>query len=217
MSASWLAFLKLEELYDRSISTLSGGQQQRVAIGRALAVEPDLLLLDEPLSSLDERLRQEMRREIRRILKEARRTALYVTHDQEEAMEIADRVVVMRGGSIEQIALPADLYRNPASAYIAEFLGHENLFQVDIDAGRFNLFGTIRRSAGLGAVQRQGERAHSRRIWSGCSEPVSSGETKLAASDRGRRRRLKLPWNSKASSNASRPSRRLRNTGSGVG
>ncbi|MFA6508398.1 MAG: ABC transporter ATP-binding protein [Treponemataceae bacterium] len=136
-----LDLLKLGEMEDRSVSTLSGGQQQRVAIGRALIVNPDVLLLDEPLSNLDERLRLEMRGEIRRVLKATCCTSLYVTHDQDEAMAIADRIVIMREGTIEQVATPDELYRNPISEYVAEFLGHENIFPVEVSGGRSVLFG----------------------------------------------------------------------------
>jgi iron(III) transport system ATP-binding protein len=117
---------------------LSGGQQQRVALARALVIEPQCLLLDEPLSNLDAKLRLEMRVEIRRICKQAGITAIYVTHDQKEALSIADRLAVMRAGRIEQIGTPADVYRRPASRFVAGFIGEGNFIEgrVTADAGR---------------------------------------------------------------------------------
>ncbi|MEI8353987.1 MAG: ABC transporter ATP-binding protein [Lentisphaerota bacterium] len=105
---------------------LSGGQQQRVALARALVVEPQCLLLDEPLSNLDAKLRLEMRTDIRRICKQAGLTAVYVTHDQKEALSIADRLAVMRDGRIEQIGTPAEVYRHPVNAFVAGFIGEGN-------------------------------------------------------------------------------------------
>ena len=105
---------------------LSGGQQQRVALARALVIEPQCLLLDEPLSNLDAKLRLEMRVEIRRICKQAGLTAIYVTHDQKEALSIADRLAVMRDGAIEQIGTPSQVYRGPASSFVAGFIGEGN-------------------------------------------------------------------------------------------
>ncbi len=105
---------------------LSGGQQQRVALARALVIEPQCLLLDEPLSNLDAKLRIEMRTEIRRICKEAGLTAIYVTHDQKEALSIADRLAVLRGGVVEQVGSPIDVYRHPANPFVAGFIGEAN-------------------------------------------------------------------------------------------
>jgi len=122
-----LALVRLTELADRKPTQLSGGQQQRVALARALAVRPACLLLDEPLSNLDARLRHEMRGEIRRICKQAGATALYVTHDQTEALSIADRVALMKDGQVVQVGTPAELYNHPASVFAADFIGHTNL------------------------------------------------------------------------------------------
>ncbi len=108
---------------------LSGGQQQRVAIARAIVVEPRLLLLDEPLSALDARLREDLRDEIARIIQTLEVTALYVTHDQTEALTVAHRVAVMRGGRIEQVDTPEEIYARPKTAYVAEFLGGANLLE----------------------------------------------------------------------------------------
>ncbi len=116
-------------LADRKPQQLSGGQQQRVALARALAVTPACLLLDEPLSNLDTDLRQELRREIRRICKEAGITTVYVTHDQEEALSTADRIAVMRDGSLAQVGTPRDLYQSPTNAFVAKFIGPTNLIE----------------------------------------------------------------------------------------
>ena len=120
---------KLAALARRHPGELSGGQQQRVALARALVVEPEILLLDEPLSNLDAKLREEMRFEIRRLHDQFRFTSLYVTHDQTEAMTAADVVVVMNQGRVEQAASPSDIYRRPATGFVARFLGGTNLFE----------------------------------------------------------------------------------------
>jgi iron(III) transport system ATP-binding protein len=108
---------------------LSGGQQQRVALARALVIEPQCLLLDEPLSNLDAKLRIEMRSEIRRICKQAGLTAVYVTHDQKEALAVADRLAVMRDGCLEQVGSPAEVYRRPANRFVAGFIGEGNFLE----------------------------------------------------------------------------------------
>jgi iron(III) transport system ATP-binding protein len=122
-----LAATKLSELAARYPSELSGGQQQRVALARALAPNPDILLLDEPLSNLDANLRGDMRLEIRRLHDEFRNTSIYVTHDQLEAMTMADRIVVMNAGRIEQIGTPQDVYDRPNSKFVARFIGGSNV------------------------------------------------------------------------------------------
>jgi iron(III) transport system ATP-binding protein len=122
-----LDLVRMANLADRKPNQLSGGQQQRVALARALAVEPNCLLLDEPLSNLDAKLRQEMRSEIRRICKSQGVTTIYVTHDQKEAMSVADRIAVMNAGHIAQLGTPADLYHRPGSSFVAEFIGETNL------------------------------------------------------------------------------------------
>jgi iron(III) transport system ATP-binding protein len=122
-----LRLVQLDRLADRKPNTLSGGQQQRCALARALAVRPDCLLLDEPLSNLDAKLRLEMRGEIRRICKTAGFTTIYVTHDQKEALAVADRIAIMRDGKIIQIGSPTDLYDKPKTSFVADFLGQTNL------------------------------------------------------------------------------------------
>ncbi|KUH85412.1 MULTISPECIES: ABC transporter ATP-binding protein [unclassified Mycobacterium] len=123
-------------------SELSGGQQQRVALARALAVQPRVLLLDEPLSALDAKVRSQLRDEIRRVQSEVGTTTLFVTHDQEEALAVADRVAVMSHGKLEQVAAPADLYANPATPFVADFVGLNNKVPAMISGGRAHLLGT---------------------------------------------------------------------------
>ena len=118
-----LSLVKLGHLAGRRISALSGGQQQRVALARAIAVEPDVLLFDEALSALDRKLREEMQVELRRLLQEVKATAIFVTHDQDEALTMSDRVAVMNRGRIEQLAEPRELYLRPASLFALNFVG----------------------------------------------------------------------------------------------
>ena len=125
--AEALGSVHLGDLAARRPGQLSGGQQQRVALARALVVRPRVLLLDEPLSNLDASLRAEMRTEIRRLCKDLGLTALYVTHDQHEAMAAADRIAVMRDGKVAQVGSPRDLYDRPASRFVAEFMGRTNV------------------------------------------------------------------------------------------
>ncbi|WHY85957.1 ABC transporter ATP-binding protein [Neobacillus novalis] len=124
-----LALVKLTGLEKRYPRELSGGQRQRVAIARALVVEPELLLLDEPLSNLDAKLRHELRAEIKRLQKEVGVTTIFVTHDQEEALSMSDRIVVMNQGKIEQIGTPTDIYQNPQSEFVFQFIGKSNRFE----------------------------------------------------------------------------------------
>lgn len=127
-----LEMVRLGHLADRYPSQMSGGQQQRVALARALVVRPDVLLLDEPLSNLDAQLRLEMRHEIKRLHQETGTTALYVTHDQEEALSIADRVAVLKDGNLMQVGPPRDLYRHPKSRFVSEFIGETNFLPAKI-------------------------------------------------------------------------------------
>ncbi|HEY2344208.1 MAG TPA: ABC transporter ATP-binding protein [Chthoniobacteraceae bacterium] len=127
--AEALASVQMGGLGERRIHQLSGGQQQRVALARALVIRPRCLLLDEPLSNLDAKLRLEMRGEIRRICREAGLTAIYVTHDQKEALSIADRMAVLEGGKIRQAGSPGEVYRRPKSRFVAEFMGETNVIE----------------------------------------------------------------------------------------
>src|SRR5260370_10749091 len=127
--AAILATTNLEILAQRYPGELSGGQQQRVALARALIVEPETLLLDEPLSNLDANLREEMRFEIRRLHDEYRYTTVYVTHDQSEAMTTADLIAVMSAGKIDQLGTPEDIYSPPQSEFVARFIGASNIIR----------------------------------------------------------------------------------------
>ncbi len=130
--AAALASVRMENYGDRKINQLSGGQQQRVALARALVIRPRCLLLDEPLSNLDAKLRGEMRQEIRRVCKEFGLTAIYVTHDQKEALSIADRLAVLDTGRLAQVGTPREVYRRPRSKYVADFIGEANFFDAEI-------------------------------------------------------------------------------------
>ena len=129
--------VKIADQLDKKPAQLSGGQQQRVAIARALAKKPDILLLDEPLSNLDTKLRVETRQEIRRIQKETGVTAIFVTHDQEEAMCISDEIVLMKDGAIQQISSPSDIYMNPCNKFVASFIGSPemNFIELNVENG----------------------------------------------------------------------------------
>jgi len=140
--------VKMDPLADRKPTSLSGGQQQRVALARAIVVEPDLLLFDEPLCNLDAKLRLEMRDEIKKIHAETGITSVYVTHDQEEALSLADRIAVMDSGTIHQIANPQEVYNRPANAFVANFIGECNLFEGDSPAGKI-LGGTSGQTIGF--------------------------------------------------------------------
>lgn len=145
-----LDLVHMSDLGERYPSELSGGQQQRVALARAIVVEPSLLLLDEPLSNLDATLREQMRVELKSLQRQLGLTSIYVTHDQAEAMVLADHLVVMRGGDIEQEGIPEEIYSRPRSRFIAGFLGVTNLVEgrvTELDQGRGRL-----ESRGLGAV-----------------------------------------------------------------
>jgi iron(III) transport system ATP-binding protein len=124
--------VRIQALAERKPNELSGGQQQRVALARTLALEPACLLLDEPLANLDAKLRRDMRAEIRRICKENGLTAVYVTHDREEALSIADRIAVLRDGLLLQVGAPRELYSRPRSAFVASFIGETNFVEAVI-------------------------------------------------------------------------------------
>jgi spermidine/putrescine transport system ATP-binding protein len=141
----YLSLVDLDGFEDRTPGELSGGQQQRVALARALVNEPSVLLLDEPLSSLDRKLRKQMQVELRRIHEKTQGAFFYVTHDQEVAMTLSDRIAVMNDGRIEQIGPPEEIYRTPASEFVADFIGDTNLFS-----------GTARRENGTTTVEIDG-------------------------------------------------------------
>lgn len=155
-----LAIVQMEKYADRTPNQLSGGQQQRVALARALVIKPDVLLLDEPLSNLDAKLRLEMREEIRRIHAQTRITTIYVTHDQKEALSLAQRMAVLRDGRIEQLGTPRAVYRTPANRFVADFIGETNWLSaqvaaiakgeltLDTEAGRFTAATDIPRQPG---------------------------------------------------------------------
>ena len=130
-----LKLIQLDPLANRFPSQLSGGQRQRVALARALAVEPKVLLLDEPFGALDAKVRKELRRWLRQLHDEIHITTLFVTHDQEEALEVADRVAILRAGKIEQIGTPEEIYDHPASPFVYDFLGNVNLFSGRVKDG----------------------------------------------------------------------------------
>ncbi len=139
-----LALIHMEEYRDRYPHQMSGGQQQRVALARALAVQPGVLLLDEPLSALDAKIRIRLRAEIRAIQRKLGITTIYVTHDQEEALSISDRIVVMRDGRIEQVGTPFEIYNRPATAFVASFIGSLNVLHAtvrDPGSGRLEVDG----------------------------------------------------------------------------
>ncbi|HEY2402943.1 MAG TPA: ABC transporter ATP-binding protein [Steroidobacteraceae bacterium] len=152
-----LDIVRMRDLADRKPQELSGGQQQRVALARALAVQPACLLLDEPLSNLDTNLRQELRKEIRRICREAGITTVYVTHDQKEALSTADRIAVMKDGRLVQVGTPQELYCSPTNAFLAEFMGPTNLIEGEVVASND---GHVHVSTGLGEIVAAAGPAH---------------------------------------------------------
>jgi ABC-type Fe3+/spermidine/putrescine transport system ATPase subunit len=138
-----LRMVKMQEFADSSPSKLSGGQQQRVALARALVNRPLLLLLDEPLSALDANLRKQMQSELKALQREIGITFLFVTHDQEEAMALSDRIALLRNGALEQVASPREIYAHPATAYTAQFIGQTNLLRGEV-RGEWATCGAIR-------------------------------------------------------------------------
>jgi sulfate transport system ATP-binding protein len=136
-----LRLVQLDWLGDRYPAQLSGGQRQRIALARALAVRPNVLLLDEPFGALDAKVRKELRRWLRRLHDDIHITSVFVTHDQDEALEVADRVVVMNEGVIEQVGTPEEVYDHPATPFVYSFLGDVNLFHGRLEAGRVRIGG----------------------------------------------------------------------------
>ncbi len=180
--AEVLRLVRLEGLADRLPRELSGGQQQRVALARALVIEPDILLLDEPLSNLDAKLRQEVRVEIRELQKKLGLTTVMVTHDQEEALTMADRLVVMAEGRVQQIGSQRDLYENPANTFVAGFVGRTNFLR-----GHVESTGVFRTESGLAIRCRDDAVADGRTL--------SLRPERLSLSWRARRRRQLFAWN----------------------
>jgi len=167
---SILTTTHLEHLADRYPGELSGGQQQRVALARALVVEPETLLLDEPLSNLDANLREEMRFEVRRLHDTYRYTTVYVTHDQSEAMTTADIIAVMNGGKVEQAGSPEEIYERPRSEFVARFIGGSNVIKGRVaDDGRVECAGAVLRCSGgkptAGSTVAVSVRPHVIRLW----------------------------------------------------
>jgi sulfate transport system ATP-binding protein len=148
-----LHMVQLEGLAQRFPSQMSGGQRQRVALARALAVEPRVLLLDEPFGALDAKVRQDLRRWLRRLHDELHITSVFVTHDQEEALEVADRVVVMNAGRIEQVGTPSEVYDRPANPFVYHFLGSVNLFHGRVHEGQAQLGPLSSPAPGLDTAQ----------------------------------------------------------------
>jgi putative spermidine/putrescine transport system ATP-binding protein len=146
--AAMLRLVQLEGLADRRPQQMSGGQQQRVALARVLATEPKLVLLDEPLSALDAKLREELRVELKQILAAVGSTTIVVTHDQDEAMSLADRIIVMNRGRIEQQGIPDDIYSRPASSFVATFIGRTNWFHGTISRAKPGSFARVVTAAG---------------------------------------------------------------------
>ncbi|MCK0744151.1 ABC transporter ATP-binding protein [Chromohalobacter nigrandesensis] len=128
-------FIKLGDLVDRHVDQLSGGQRQRIALARALICEPDVLLLDEPLSALDAGLRSQLQVELLRVQKRLGMTFVFVTHDQQEAMVMSDRIAVLNGGTIQQVGPPREVYERPVNAFVAHFMGHDNLYPISARQG----------------------------------------------------------------------------------
>ncbi|WP_420824694.1 ABC transporter ATP-binding protein [Streptomyces spiramenti] len=158
--AEALELVRLDHLARRRVSQLSGGQQQRVALARALVVRPEVLLLDEPLSNLDAQLRNTMREEIRRIQQETGITTVFVTHDQHEALSMADQVAVLHEGRLEQLGSPQEIYERPASRFTAEFVGRANLLPATVVRGRPPVDGraaTAVEVAGVGRITAEGD------------------------------------------------------------
>ena len=187
--AEAIALVKLEQHAKKLPGQLSGGQQQRVAIARAVVMEPRLVLMDEPLSNLDAKLRLEMRTEIRRLHQSLGLTTLYVTHDQEEALSMADRLVVLREGRVQQIGTPEELHKNPANWRVADFMGYRNLIDLDVTAVKgsavtlegegFSLRGTAVRPVTVGDKARAAIRPEDLVVVSQ-GEPARGGNTMAA-------------------------------------
>ncbi|MFQ3634356.1 MAG: ABC transporter ATP-binding protein [Cyanobacteriota bacterium] len=162
--AEAMRMFRIEGLGDRRPSQLSGGQQQRVALARALISRPKVLLLDEPLSALDAKIREEVRQELRELQRETGLTFIYVTHDQEEALALSDRIAVMHGGRVQQLGSPKDIYNRPASHFVAQFIGKANFLQgtvqaIEGEAVAIAIHGCTVRALALGQALTEGQAA----------------------------------------------------------
>lgn len=149
-----LKLVRLEGMSSRYPSQLSGGQRQRVALARALAIEPKMLLLDEPFGSLDAKVRKELRQWLKQLHDRLKMTSIFVTHDQEEALEVADRIVILNEGRIEQIGTPEEVYQHPANPFVFDFLGNVNLFHCRLEGGKAYL-GDIAIQEGIQTTAKQ--------------------------------------------------------------
>lgn len=161
-----LSIVQMEKYADRMPNQLSGGQQQRIALARALVIKPDVLLLDEPLSNLDARLRLEMRAEIRRIHEQTKITTIYVTHDQKEALSLADRIALLRDGQVEQIGDPRTIYRAPLSKFVADFIGEINWLKGEV-VEMTNSQYIVKTDYGVFRAEPQNRLSGARRVWVG--------------------------------------------------
>ena len=189
--AEGLALVKLEEHAKKLPGQLSGGQQQRVAIARAVVIEPRLVLMDEPLSNLDAKLRLEMRTEIRRLHQSLGLTTVYVTHDQEEALSLADRLVVLREGRVQQVGTPEELHDNPVNWHVADFMGYRNLIDVEVVAvegtrvrvagAGLELAATLVQPAAVGDVVRVAVRPSDLRVVEPGAAPAAAGRNTFPA------------------------------------
>jgi len=168
-----LAMVKMSEYADSRPTKLSGGQQQRIALARALVNRPKLLLLDEPLSALDANLRKQMQIELKSLQREVGITFLFVTHDQEEAMALSDRIALLRNGALEQIAAPREIYACPATAYIAQFIGQTNLLRAQVQNG----------TASCGSIQWLTNASDGRQLFSLRPEAISPARENSSPSD----------------------------------
>jgi spermidine/putrescine ABC transporter ATP-binding subunit len=181
--AEALSIVQMEKYAGRAPNQLSGGQQQRIALARALVVKPDVLLLDEPLSNLDARLRLEMREEIRRIHAQTKITTIYVTHDQKESLSLADRIAVMRDGLIEQIGDPRTIYRAPGNRFVADFIGETNWLKGEV-LGRNSPEIVVRTAFGNFHAEADAKPADGQKVWLGFRpEAVEIGDNKINALD----------------------------------
>jgi ABC-type Fe3+/spermidine/putrescine transport system ATPase subunit len=190
--AEVLKLLQLEGYGPRNVSSLSGGQRQRVAMGRALAVDPLLLLLDEPMSNLDYKVRLDLRHELRALQKRVGITAIYVTHDREEALTLADRIAVIDGGHVLQYGTPEEVFHRPASPFVAGFMGADNAVDLDdgrrahfrgdrarlasqADASALSFEGTVEQASYLGHGYRYRVRVKGAQVWVDDPAPVAEG------------------------------------------